>query len=81
MRLKFVNKKWLLDICIDIPIIYDEKINKENRVLSIDLGLKTLASCVDNKGDVVLIHNKAKKINKYFFKHIYKIKTKLSKKV
>jgi putative transposase len=79
--IKFVNGKWLLDLSIDNRIVYDEKINKQNQILSIDLGLKTLASCVDNKGNVILVHNKAKKINKYFAKHINKIKSKLSKKI
>jgi putative transposase len=80
VRLKFVNNKWLLDLTIDNQIVYDDRIDKQNRILSIDLGLKTLASCVDNKGNVILVHNKAKKINKYFAKQINKIKSKLSKK-
>jgi putative transposase len=79
--IKYVNKKWLLDLSIDKPINYSLQTDlKQNQLLSIDLGLKTLASCVDNKGNVILVHNKAKKINKYFAKHITKLKKRLANK-
>ena len=80
IRVKFINNKWLCDICIDEEIIYSDIINQDNKVLAIDLGLKNLGTGVDNKGNVIIIKNKSKKINKYFIKQIGKVQTKLSKK-
>jgi len=57
----------------------DEKLIK-TKVLSIDLGLKNLGTGVDNKGNVIILKNKSKKINQYFSKQINKVKSKLSKK-
>jgi IS605 OrfB family transposase len=57
----------------------DEKLIK-TKVLSIDLGLKNLGTGVDNKGNVIILKNKSKKINQYFSKQINNVKSKLSKK-
>lgn len=80
IRVKFVNNKWLCDICVNDDIIHDEVIRQNNKVLAIDLGLKTLGTCVDNKGNVTIITNKSKKISKYYLKQIGKVQNKLSKK-
>lgn len=79
IRIKFINNKWICDICVNDNIIYDDIIQKDNKVLAIDLGLKTLGTCVDNKGNVIVIKNKSKKISKYYLKQISKIQSKLSK--
>jgi putative transposase len=80
IRVKFKNNKWLCDIIVNDKNEYlDEKLIK-TKVLSIDLGLKNLGTGVDNKGDVIILKNKSKKINQYFSKQINKIKSKLSKK-
>lgn len=81
LRIKLVNNKWLCDICVNDNIIYDDVIQQDNKVLAIDLGLKTLGTCIDNKGNVVVIRNKSKKISKYYLKQISKVQTKLSKTV
>jgi len=80
IRVKFVNNKWLCDICVNDDIIRDDVIRQNNKVLAIDLGLKTLGTCVDNKGNVIVIANKSKKISKYYLKQIGKVQNKLSKK-
>ena len=80
IRVKNKNDKWLCDIVVNDKNEYqDEKLVK-TKVLSIDLGLKNLGTGVDNKGDVIILKNKSKKINQYFFKQINKVKSKLSKK-
>lgn len=80
IRIKFINNKWLVDLVINDEIKYSNEITKQTKILSVDLGLKNLASCIDNSGQTILIHNKSKKINKYFEKQINKVKSKLSKK-
>lgn len=80
IRVKYKNKKWLCDICIDEKIRYLETITQENRILAIDLGLKSLGTCVDNEGKVIVIRNTSKKISKYYTKQIAKIQNKISKK-
>jgi len=80
IRVKFVNNKWLCDICIEEQINYSEVIAQENKILAIDLGLKSLGTGVDNKGNVIVIKNKAKKISKYYLKQIAKVQTKISTK-
>ena len=80
IRVKFKNNKWLCDIVVNDKNEYlDEKMIK-TKVLSIDLGLKNLGTGVDNKGNVIILKNKSKKINNYFSKQIDGVKSKLSKK-
>jgi len=80
IRVKFKDNKWLCDIVVNDKNEYqDEKLVK-TKVLSIDLGLKNLGTGVDNKGNVIILKNKSKKINQYFSKQIDKVKSKLSKK-
>lgn len=80
IRVKNKNNKWLCDIVVNDKNEYlDEKLIK-TKVLSIDLGLKNLGTGVDNKGNVIIVKNKSKKINQYFSKQIDKVKSKLSKK-
>ena len=80
IRVKNKNNKWLCDIVINNKNEYlDEKLIK-TKILSIDLGLKNLGTGVDNKGNVIILKNKSKKINQYFYKQINKVKSKLSKK-
>ena len=80
MRIKFVRNKWLLDYVVYEPIDYKNKLEIETKVLAIDLGLDKLGVGVDNKGEIIVIPNKSKKINKYFTKKIKKTQQKLSSK-
>jgi transposase len=80
IRIKYKNNKWLCDIVINDKNGYHEEKLIKTKVLSIDLGLKNLGTGVDNKGNVVILKNKSKKINQYFSKEINNIKSKLSKK-
>lgn len=80
IRVKYKNNKWLCDLVVNEENKYqDEKLIK-TKVLSIDLGLKNLGTGVDNKGNVIILKNKSKKINQYFSKQINKVKSKLSNK-
>ena len=78
VRIKFINRKWLCDLVAEYPDKYQE--NNSNKVLAVDLGLKTLATCIDNTGEVIVLPNKAKKIAKYFDEQIDKVKSKIDKK-
>lgn len=80
IRVKHVNNKWLCDICVSETITYEDRLNQDNKVLAIDLGLKRLGTGVDNKGNEVVITNKSKKISKYYQKQINKLNSKISKK-
>lgn len=80
IRVKFINNKWLCDVIINNKIEYSNELNINTKVLAIDLGLKTLGTGVDNKGNVIILKNKSKNINQYFSKQINKVKCKLSKK-
>ena len=80
VRLKKKNGKYMLDVMHEKEIEEPKEIKSENKVLAIDLGLKELATGVDNLGKVVVLKNKAAKIGKYFAKEISKVKSKLSKK-
>lgn len=80
LRVKYINNKWLCDICIEDTIVYDDIISQENKILAIDLGLKRLGTGIDNKGNEILLDNKSKKISKYYLKQISKVQQKLSKK-
>lgn len=78
IRIKLKNNKWLCDVVVDDKNKYVDNLNIEAKVLSIDLGLKTLGTGVDNKGNVIIIKNKSKKINKYFSKQINNLSSKIS---
>ena len=78
VRIKLVRNKWLCDLVIEYKDQYQE--SKSDKVLALDLGLKSLATGVDNDGQVIVLHNKAKKISKYFGKQIAKVSKKLSTK-
>lgn len=79
MKITFKNKKWIVYATVEVEIEKPETKLIENKVLAIDLGIKTLATGIDTKGKVLIIHNKPKKIDKYFSKQIGKIQTKKSK--
>lgn len=80
VRLKKKNGKYMLDVTHELEIEEPKEIKSENKVLAIDLGLKELVTGVDNLGKVVVLKNKAAKIDKYFAREIGKVKSKLSKK-
>jgi len=80
IRVKYINNKWLCDICVDEQITYEDRLNQDNKVLGIDLGLKRLGTGVDNNGNEVVITNKSKKISKYYQKQINKLNSKITKK-
>jgi len=79
IKIKYVRNKWLCDIITEDEIKYEDKLNIKTKVLAIDLGLSKLATGVDNKGDVIVLQNKSKKINDYYQKQIGKIQNKRSK--
>jgi putative transposase len=80
VRLKKKNGKYMLDVMHEKEIEEPKEIKSKNKVLAIDLGLKELATGVDNLGKVVVLKNKAARIDKYFAREIGKVKSKLSKK-
>lgn len=79
IRIKFVRNKWLCDIIVDNKVEYKNKVSMETKILAIDLGLNKLATGVDNKGEMIVLKNKSKKINDYYQKQIAKIQQKRSK--
>jgi len=79
IKIKYVRNKWLCDIIIEEEIKYEDKLNIKTKVLAIDLGLSKLGTGVDNKGNVIVLENKSKKINDYYQKQIVKIQNKRSK--
>jgi len=79
IKIKYVRNKWLCDIIVEEEIKYEDKLNIKTKVLAIDLGLNKLGTCVDNKGNVIVLQNKSKKINDYYQKQISKIQNKRSK--
>lgn len=80
VRLKKRDGKYFLDVMHEVQVEEPKQVVSENKVLAIDLGLKELATGVDNLGNVVVLRNKAARIGKYFGKQISKVKSKLSKK-
>lgn len=80
VRLKKRDGKYFLDVMHESQVEEPKEIRTENKVLAIDLGIKELVTGVDNLGKVVVLKNKAAKIDKYFAKEIDKVKSKLSKK-
>jgi putative transposase len=81
IRVKNKNNKWLCDIVINDVNEYKDELTIKAKVLCFDLGLKNLGTGVDNKGNVIILKNKSKKINQYFSKQINNVKSKLSKKI
>lgn len=79
VKLKFINGKYLLDLGVETPMKEPDTLNVDNKVLAIDLGLKNLVNGVDNLGEVVVLPNKAKRINSYFRKQISKVQSKMDK--
>ena len=78
VKLKFINNKWLLDIVINDKPLKNE--NLSDNTLAIYLGLKCLGTGIDNKGNIITIKNKVKKITKYYKKQIGKVQQKLNTK-
>ena len=79
IKIKYVRNKWLCDIIVEEEIKYEDKLNIKTKILAIDLGLSKLGTGVDNKGNVIVLQNKSKKINDYYQKQIAKIQNKRSK--
>ena len=79
IRVKYINNKWLCDLVIDDKLIYKDKVSIDTKVLAIDLGLSKLGTGIDNKGEMIILKNKSKKINDYYQKQIAKIQQKRSK--
>lgn len=79
IRLKHKNNKWLVDLVVDDKPIYEKTKTIQTKVLAIDLGLSKLGTGIDNEGNIIIIPNKAKKINRYFNNKIDLIKSKQSK--
>jgi putative transposase len=79
LRIKNKNNKWLVDLIVDDTPKFEKTKTIQTKVLSIDLGLSKLGTCIDNEGNVIIIPNKAKKINKYFEKQINNVKSNQSK--
>ena len=79
IKIKYVRNKWLCDIIVEEEIKYEDKLNIKTKVLAIDLGLSKLGTGVDNKGNVIVLQNKSKKINDYYQKQIANIQNKRSK--
>jgi putative transposase len=79
IKIKFVRNKWLCDFIVEEPIQYEDNLKIKTKVLAIDLGLEKLAVGVDNKGKMIVLKNKSKKINDYYQKQISKIQQKRSK--
>lgn len=79
IKIKYLRNKWLCDIIVEEGIKYEDKLNIKTKVLAIDLGLSKLGTGVDNKGNVIVLQNKSKKINDYYQKQISKIQNKRSK--
>jgi putative transposase len=82
LRIKLINNKWLCDLIVESSSKKPNKpsSSKKKKVLAIDLGLSKLATCIDNKGNVIVLPNNAKKINEYFTKEIAKVSSKIDKK-
>lgn len=80
IKIKLINNKFICDICVEPEIKYLETLSQTNKVLGVDLGLKTLGTCIDNKGNVIVLLNKSKKISKYYLKQISKVNKKIATK-
>ena len=78
-KLKFSNGKYLIDLGVENTVDEPKSVECENKVLAIDLGIKNLVNGVDNTGNVIVLQNKARKINKYFRKQISEVQSKIDK--
>jgi putative transposase len=81
IKIKKILDKWLMDFSVEYSIEHDDVITVKNKILALDLGLKTLATGIDTDGNLIMINNKTYKTNNYFNKQINKVKSKLSKKI
>ena len=79
VKLKLINGKYLLDLGVENTVTEPSKINADNKVLAVDLGVKNLVNGVDNTGRWITLPNKAKKINAYFRKEISSVQSKMDK--
>jgi putative transposase len=79
VKLKLINEKYLLDLGVENTVTEPSKINADNKVLAIDLGIKNLVNGIDNDGRWITLPNKAKKINDYFRKQISSVQSKMDK--
>ena len=79
VKLKLRDRKYLLDLGVENDVEEKKVLEVNNKVLAIDLGIEKLATGIDNKGKVVIVPNKAQKINKYFRKEISKVQSKMDK--
>lgn len=79
VKLKLINGKYLLDLGVENTVTEPSKINADNKVLAVDLGVKNIVNGVDNTGRWITLPNKAKKINAYFRKEISSVQSKMDK--
>ena len=79
VKLKFSNGKYLLDLSTENTVSEPSKIEADNKVIAIDLGIKNLVNGIDNDGNWITLPNKAKKINEYFRKHISSVQSRMDK--
>ena len=79
VKLKFANGKYLLDLSTENTVTEPSKIEADNKVLAIDLGIKNLVNGIDNDGRWITLPNKAKKINEYFRKQISSVQSGMDK--
>lgn len=79
VKLKFANGKYLLDLSTENTVAEPSKIDADNKVLAIDLGIKNLVNGIDNDGRWITLPNKAKKVNEYFHKQISSVQNRMGK--
>ena len=79
VKLKFANGKYLLDLSTENTVAEPSKIDADNKVLAIDLGIKNLVNGIDNDGRWITLPNKAKKVNEYFRKQISSVQSRMDK--
>ena len=79
VKLKFANGKYLLDLSTENTVAEPSKIEADNKVLAIDLGIKNLVNGIDNDGRWITLPNKAKKVNEYFRKQISSVQSRMDK--
>ncbi len=79
LKIIYKNNKWIVYAVIENKIEKPKELLIENKILALDLGLKLLATGIDTNSNLIQIHNKPKKIDKYISKQINRIKSKQSK--